>query len=224
VKFFADTVVKPLITRHGYRRLCEIGASYGETTDALLQLGSVSIDVVDPCLDADLGEKYRGDARVRVHPGFSLEVIPKLKGPFECILIDGDHNWYTVFNELKLIEERNLLQPGGTIFVHDVGWPYGRRDMYYQPELVPDAHRQPFKRAGLVYGQSALSDESDNNKHLANATHEGGPRNGVLTAIEDFMKQSQRRYQFRLIAEEYGLGIMFQPSGTWDALKFRMTG
>jgi hypothetical protein len=28
------------------------------------------------------------------------------------------------------------------IFFHDVGRPYGRRDMYYQPETVPPEFRQ----------------------------------------------------------------------------------
>ena len=221
MKFFAEGIVKPHIVRRGYRRLCEIGASYGDNTDTLLQLPSITIDIVDPCIDVDLVEKYRNHPRVRVHKGISLDVLGTLDGPFDCILIDGDHNWYTVFHELETIDERGLLGAGGTIFFHDVGWPYGRRDMYYQPELIPDPYRQPFKRSGLVWGQSALSDDSPNNRELANATHEGGPRNGVLTAIEDFVHATGGKYRFQRVEAEYGLGILLRPRDRWDAIRFR---
>ncbi|HEV2864293.1 MAG TPA: class I SAM-dependent methyltransferase [Pyrinomonadaceae bacterium] len=166
--FFADTVVKPYIAANGYRRVCVIGASFGLTTDKLLELDSVSVDIIDPCLGADLRMKYRDDERVQVHKGISLEILQRISGPFDCILIDGDHNWYTVYNERRTIEERGLLRQGGTIFFHDVSWPYGKRDMYYQPGLIPEEFIHPFRRDG------------------SNAVHEGGPRNGVLTAVEDF--------------------------------------
>lgn len=223
MKAFADAIVKPYIQQHNYSRICEIGASYGDMTDAVLGVPSVSMVVIDPCLDADLAEKYRADSRVRVHKGISLDVLPTLSEAFDCILIDGDHNWYTVYNELRLIDERGLLKPGGTIFFHDVGWPYGRRDMYYQPELIPTEYRQPFKRSGLVYGVSELSDASENNRHLANAMREGGPRNGVLTAIEDFLKSSNGGYRFRRINAEYGLGIMLKPRNWWQAIRFSLS-
>ena len=48
LKFFADSVVKPYIQRAGYRRVCEIGASYGENTDRLIELEGLAIDIIDP--------------------------------------------------------------------------------------------------------------------------------------------------------------------------------
>ncbi|HLM58687.1 MAG TPA: class I SAM-dependent methyltransferase [Pyrinomonadaceae bacterium] len=219
--FFADTVVKPYIAASGYRRVCEIGASFGLTTDRLLELDSVSIDIIDPCLDADLREKYEGHERVRVHKGISLKVLQRLSGPFDCILIDGDHNWYTVYNELRTIEERGLLRPGGTIFFHDVSWPYGRRDMYYQPELIPEEFIHPFRREGIVRGQSELSGASPFNSGLCNAVHEGGPRNGVLTAIEDFLNDRREEYKFFHFEEEHGLGVLLRKGGMSGGITFR---
>jgi len=219
--FFADTVIKPYITASRYRRVCEIGASFGLTTDKLLELDSVSIDIIDPCLDADLRMKYRDDERVRVHQGVSLEVLQRIVGTFDCILIDGDHNWYTVYNELSTIEERGLLKRGGTIFFHDVCWPYGRRDMYYQPELIPEEFIQPFKREGIVRGQSELSDASPFNSDLCNAAHEGGPRNGVLTAVEDFYKEHRGKYKFFHFEEEHGLGVLLKTDGTVGGITYR---
>jgi hypothetical protein len=91
--------------------------------------------------------------------------------------------------------------------------------MYYQPERIPEAYRQPYKRSGLVCGRSELSDDSPMNRDLANALREGGPRNGVLTAIEDFLRQSSGRYYFRCIELEYGLGMMLKPRHLWDVLR-----
>lgn len=219
--FFADTVIKPYIAASGYRRVCEVGASFGLTTDRLLELGSVSIDIIDPCLDADLRDKYRDNERVQVHKGISLEVLQKISGPFDCILIDGDHNWYTVYNELRTIEERGLLTRGGTIFFHDVCWPYGRRDMYYRPELIPEGFVHPFRREGIVRGQSELSDASTFNSDLCNAAHEGGPRNGVLTAAEDFFNEHGGEYKFFHFEEEHGLGVLLKTDGLIGRIIFR---
>ena len=53
------------------------------------------------------GDEYAG--ALHFHIGLSLDVLPKL-GPFDFVLIDGDHNWHTVLNELRLLERKcNLL-------------------------------------------------------------------------------------------------------------------
>ena len=156
-----------------------------------------------------------------VHKTISLEALPLASGSFDCILIDGDHNWYTVYNELRLIRERELLRIGGMIFFHDVSWPYGRRDMYYQPELIPTAFRHPYQRKAVVPGKSALADGGESDAYLCNATHEGGRRNGVLTAIEDFMKEHQGDYYFWRVRRLNGLGMLkYQDPAIGDRLSF----
>lgn len=212
---FADKVVKPYIVESGYRRICEIGSNLGENSDKLLELPFVELTLIDPCIDLDLSAKYKDTKKVCVERGISLEVLPRLSQQFDCILIDGDHNWYTVYHELKVIHERGLLKEGGTIFLHDVGWPYGRRDMYYQPALIPAEFAQPSERKGLVYGDPNLSDTSKFNAHLCNAVREGGPRNGVLTAVEDFVKDNAPTYEFFYFREENGLGVLLKidPNG-----------
>ena len=174
--------------------------------------------MVDPCLDADLSQKYRDNKRISLCQGLSLDVLGRISKQFDCILIDGDHNWYTVYNELKLIEERGLLAEGGTIFFHDVCWPYGRRDMYYQPEQIPKEFVHPYEKKGIVYGQSELSSRSKVNAEYYNAVYEGGPRNGVLTAIEDFLRESGGQYRFFCLKKEFGLGVLQKSaSGTGTA-------
>jgi hypothetical protein len=209
MRFFTDEVIMPYILENGYRSICEIGSQRGDNTDQFLQAAPLVISIIDPCLDADLREKYRDNNRVQVHKGISLDVLPRISGQFDCILIDGDHNWYTVYNELMTIEKRGLLKPEGTIFLHDVCWPYGRRDMYYQPELIPKEFMQPCKEQSLVRGK--LEPHSPN-KHSEtfSAVHEGGERNGVLTGIEDFLKENRGEYKFFYSEEEHGLGVLLK--------------
>src|SRR5947207_9566379 len=166
---FARRFIVPLARAHGWKSFCEIGASRGLTADRILSLRNIAYTIIDPCLDQDLVAKYAGNQNVTVHKANSLDVLPRLDGKFDCILIDGDHNWYTVYHELGWIRRRDLLDRGGMIFLHDVGWPYGRRDMYYQPDTIPPEARQPHEQKGIVHGCSALSATAGHNADLHNA-------------------------------------------------------
>jgi len=208
--YFFDKIINPYINAFKYLNICEIGAFKGSNTDRFLAESSVRLTVIDPCLDQDLYVKYEDQNRVKLYKGLSLNVLPKLNDVFDCFLIDGDHNWYTVYNELKLIEEKNLLKKGGTIFLHDVKWPYARRDMYYVPESIPRAFRQPYAKKGIIKGSPGLSDESGMNAHMNNALHEGGPKNGVLTAVEDFLKIFEDKYYYFCSYRGEGLGILLR--------------
>jgi hypothetical protein len=136
-------------------------------------------------------------------------VIPKLP-PFQVGLIDGDHNWYTVFNEFMLIAALSGNDPDRfpVLLFHDIGWPYGRRDLYYAPDRIPPAYRHPHARKGIKWGQSELAEDGGLNAQLQNALHEGGERNGVLTGIEDAMKQTPIEFDFIRIPAYFGLGIL----------------
>ncbi len=227
MRTFVRHYIAPLARRRHWRSICEIGSRTGTSADHLLRLPITSYTIIDPCIDQDLGSKYAGDPRVRVIKSNSLDALASGShispaSGFDCILIDGDHNWYTVFNELRLIYEQALVRPGGFIFVHDVDWPYGRRDLYYQPDTIPAQFRHPFAQKGMIRGQSALADMGGLNRSYLNALEEGGPRNGVLTAIEDFLSQHSRDFRFFRIHYQYGLGaLQFGPRGAFDDPPFR---
>ena len=110
-----------------------------------------------------------------------------------------------------MIHDKGMLAKNGTIFLHDVCWPYARRDMYYDLETVPADYRQPVAKRGVLRGASALSDDPTRGKNpdMWNATHEGGPRNGVLTAVEDFLRD-HAGYKFFSIRQEWGLGVLLR--------------
>ncbi len=78
----------------------------------------------------------------------------------DAALIDGDHNWYTVINEVRMLADKSEAQ--GHEFpltlLHDVGWPYGRRDQYCDPDAIPDEYRQPIHSGGLWPGEEGLHD------------------------------------------------------------------
>ena len=120
-----------------------------------------------------------------------------------------------------------MLKPGGIIFLHDIGWPYARRDMYYQPEVIPAEYRNQHSTQGIQKGQSSLLKEGGLNSGHHNANEEFGPKNGVLTAVEDYLKQSGQQYHFVKDLREFGLGILLKKSkhNNWrraNTLRFRI--
>lgn len=122
------------------------------------------------------------------------------------VLIDGNHNWYTVFEELRLVERQSARWP--LTLLHDIAWPYGRRDMYDTPTAVPAQHRHPHRKAGVLRGQSKLAARSGLNAGCYDAEHEGGARNGVLTAIEDFIDSSPVELELFAVPGPGGLGLL----------------
>ena len=206
-------VVEPVLEATRPAVILEIGASDGRNTEHLLEYcrenGGVC-HTIDPVPGFDVAEwqaRY-GDVFV-FHRRMSLEALPEIPVP-DVALIDGDHNWYTVFHELRSIEERARAEKRNlpVVVLHDVGWPYGRRDLYYDPSTIPAEHRQPFRRGGMRPGHAALVDDGGLNPSFHNAVSEGGERNGVLTAVEDFVKQNERPVELTVVPGIHDLGIL----------------
>src|SRR5262249_13540703 len=85
---------------------------------------------------------------------------------------------------------------------------YGLRDLYYSPERVPDDFRQPHAHRGMRRGRSELLATGGVNPTLANATHEGGPRNGVMRALDDLLPAPDRPYRLAVLPIYFGLAIV----------------
>ena len=99
----------------------------------------------------------------------------------DAALIDGDHNWYTVYNELQLLAEgaRRHGAPLPVLVLHDVLWPYGRRDLYYAPE--PDPRGAPpavTPSKGMRPGSKKLLDRGGLNPTMYNALRRAGRATG----------------------------------------------
>jgi hypothetical protein len=210
---FWHRYIRPLIDVTQPRRLLEIGADSGWNTRNILEYcesKGAFADIVDPAPQPSLHDVLRqfGTSHYRYHPLKSVAVIPQLDTP-DIALIDGDHNWATVYSELNLLHAN--AEAGGVappiVISHDVAWPYARRDMYYNPDDLEASQKHPYAYRGMLPGVSDLTEEGMNGV-LANAIHEGGPRNGVLTAIEDYIASAGTEFHFRKLPFFNGLGIL----------------
>jgi len=113
---------------------------------------------------------------------FTLNVLPNLRN-FDAIFLNDDPNWYTVYNELNLIKKNNHEFP--LVFICHNIFPHKRRDSYINPEIIPNEFLNEYSKE-LIYQDLLLSDE------FFHAVHENTPKNGVLTAIEDFIKENTK--------------------------------
>jgi hypothetical protein len=211
---FWDPVVWPLLQAAQARRIVEIGALRGETTVLMLErLGSdTELHVIDPVPEFDPSEhEQRFPGRYIFHRDVSHNVLPTLP-PVDVALVDGDHNWFTVYHELRMLSEgaRREGAPLPILILHDVLWPYGRRDLYYAPERIPDEFRQPNAQKGIRPGVSGVLEHGGLNPLHFNALTEGGPRNGVMTALDDFVAEYDRPLRCMVLPIYFGLAIVVE--------------
>ena len=192
-----EGVIEPLIRAARPRAVVEVGVSQGATTTSLLELAE-ECDFVVHGIDPAPGEPLDVETLTREHEGrfvfhraMSLDALPGIREP-DVVLLDGDHNWYTVYHELKTLERvaAEERRDFPLTLLHDIDWPYGRRDMYFFPESVPAEHRQEFERAGLIPFNRRLARDGGFGAQTAHAIREGTPRNGVRTALEDFTAEA----------------------------------
>jgi GT2 family glycosyltransferase len=209
--WFLKLLIYPLLEAIRPGTIVEVGVEVGTVTGPLLRWAAANGAVVhaidpDPTLSVERLEAEYG-AQLRFHRRKSLEVLSEI-AEVDLALVDGDHNWYTVLSELRALERR-AVQDGRAlpvILLHDVGWPYGRRDLYYDPQSIPEAHRQPHARGGVKPGRMELG--AGLNDHLENAQLEDTPANGVLTATEDFIAESDSPWRMWRIPGLSGMAIL----------------
>ncbi len=216
MKRFWESLVQPIFESVQPKVVMEVGSYKGENTELLLrycQANGATLHAIDPLplFDVAAWQAEFGD-HFQFHLAKSLEILRDLPAS-DIVLIDGDHNWYTVYHELKQLSEAATKQgrPLPVVLFHDIGWPYARRDLYYDPNDIPPEFRQPFETKGIWPNRSPLHPYGIN-YDLANATSEGGPRNGVLTAVEDFVAESDTPLRLLLIDGFHGLGILYPTS------------
>lgn len=207
---FWEELLEPLIEALRPRQIVEIGADQGTTTRALLAAAhDANVHVIDPKPSFDVAElQAEYPERLVFHRAPSLEVLPTLEG-IDLALVDGDHNHYTVLNELRLLEQgaqkAKLLPP--LVALHDLGWPYGRRDLYYDPDQIPAEQRRPFERRGMRPDSDELVDDGLN-PHLANAKLPAAAHSGVLGAVEDFLAESEGTWKLFQVPGQHCLGVL----------------
>jgi hypothetical protein len=168
---------------------------------------------IDPDPQPALQRMAEEHERLELVRKTSLDSLAELPAA-DAVIVDGDHNYYTVSQELKLIAERAADGPMPLILCHDVCWPHARRDSYYAIEQIPQESRQPTVEGGYVYpGDPGL--RSGGLIYRRPATTEGGPRNGVLTAVEDFL-DGRDELEFALVSAFFGLGVLWPRTASYN--------
>ena len=148
-----NTIIRPIIEGVKAQNIVEIGSDTGINTKNILEYcldHDSHLIAIDPSPKFDVEEfKIRYGDKFEFYQELSLNRLPLIKD-FDVILINGDHNWYTVYHELKIIEKNFNGKNFPLIFLHGIGWPYARRDINYNPESIPESYRQPYKKLGNV--------------------------------------------------------------------------
>lgn len=206
-------LIEPLLATLRPKHICEIGTEKGLNTRFLLNFcesfGS-RLSLVDPTLEDD---ELSGHHAVVQYAQTSAEFLEK-ENDVDLYLIDGDHNFETVSLELKLIAESVDADRRMTVLLHDTSWPCARRDLYYDPVRMTSPLEYSTDRGISLFSSNLDKEPWGRKEPVSIALSEGGPRNGVLTAIDDFFENPfASGWRRTSIPSCYGLTIMWFDKG-----------
>ncbi|MDQ8757172.1 class I SAM-dependent methyltransferase [Sphingosinicella sp. LHD-64] len=220
---FSDIILKALALAEA-REIVEIGAEFGGMSFLLADHAEAQggrLTSIDPSPKQEFLDWGATRDHFRHVAKPSLEAFDEVVN-VDAWIIDGDHNWYTVYHELKGVDAA-CRRDGKPLlaFLHDIAWPCARRDLYYAPDRIPAEFRHAYTFEGGVF--PGISAPIPNRGfrgmgQFACALHEGGPRNGVMTAIEDFIEELRaegRGIAFAEVPAVFGLGILFDTDAPW---------
>jgi hypothetical protein len=218
-----NEILFPCLDAISATTVVEIGAFRGDFTGELLawaEGAGATVTAVEPMPPPELLDLARQHAELQLVEQESHQALGSMPVP-DALVIDGDHNYFTVSEELRITGERAEAGALPLLIFHDVCWPHARRDSYYAPERIPEEHRQPLAHDVWL---------APNEPGIANAgilypwvaEREGGPRNGVLTAIEDFVS-SRPDLRFAVVPAFFGLGILWNERAPWADAVARIT-
>ncbi len=94
-------LIRPIIDAINAKYIVEVGSENGVNTRNILEYcvdNEARMTAIDPLPTFDINEfkKEFGD-KFEIYTELSLSRLPQLKN-YDAVLLDGDHNWYTVYN------------------------------------------------------------------------------------------------------------------------------
>lgn len=93
--------------------------------------------------------------------GNSLEVLPRMVDQgmkYDVVLLDGDHNYHTVAEEMKMIE--SLTYPGSLVICDDYDGRWANKDLWYADREGYEANKHATNKVETEkHGVKAAIDE-----------------------------------------------------------------
>jgi hypothetical protein len=200
----------------GAKSVLEIGAYKGELTSELLDWADRSgarIVALDPEPPDELLELEKQRPELELLLKTSHDALREVEFP-DAIVVDGDHNYYTLSEELRIVAERIPVAQIPLMMFHDVGWPHARRDTYYVPDRIPEEHRQPLAHEVYLSPSEPGISEDGGLPYVWAAEREGGPANGTLTALEDFVN-AHEGLRLATVPAFFGFGVVWHTDAPW---------
>ncbi len=204
----------------GARQVVEVGSEFGGFTSALAawaeRTGGRSV-AVEPFPAQEIRDLAGTCPSFTLLEGRSPGALREIDLA-DAYVLDGDHTYWTVLHELRVIAERAGDAQHPLVVLHDVGWPSGRRDQYYAPEELPAAavHEHAWD-AEVVPSVAGVVEQGGwrGEGAFALALHEGGTENGVLTAVEDYLGESTADLAYAQVPSVFGLGVVYPRTAPW---------
>lgn len=200
INFFELNVIQRFLDRYNVEKVLLIGLSnekiinevisYCITNNSLLYAIDPNIDIkniIENKFNINDIQEYL-EKQVIYFEGCSLDILPTLNS-FDAIFINDDPNWYTLHSELNLIKKNNINFP--LVFVCNNKYPHKRRDSYSNPKNIPKKFRNDFcDELCIKYIENNDVKHTKIKDKFYHAIYENTPKNGILTAIEDFLKEN----------------------------------
>lgn len=128
-------------------KILEIGVDRGQTTfpiihHLMMMKKKFTMDSVDVLIrdEVKVIATYFGlseNQRLNLIQGNSLEFLPRTDSKYQLIFLDGDHNYYTVSQELELLTVNNVLGDS-IIIIDDYHGRWSNKDLFYSTKSEYD--------------------------------------------------------------------------------------
>ena len=220
--FFDLSIIPTFLSRFKVRKVLAIGLSNELIMNKIISFcfdNNCLFYSIDPTIKInDLIEDYDNlednlKENIKYFNDDSLDVLPELDN-FDAVFINDDPNWYTVYNELNLIKKNNVHFP--IVFVCNNKYPHKRRDSYINPEKIPKEYKNEcYKDLPILYEEDGEVKRTMVKDGFCHAIQKDTPKNGVLTAIEDFLKENSKLKSLEINPLE-GVTLIYEPSEVVD--------
>jgi hypothetical protein len=188
----------------------EVGVESGDVTGMYAELGAEAVYAVEPAPSAALRARFDGEPNLHLVEEASPAALAALPVA-DLYVVDGDHNYAVVRAELEWIL---VHAPDAVVVLHDVLWPCGRRDFYYQPTpLGPEERHEDSADGPTVWHDDLTPAGFVGVGAFTVAKQAGGERNGVLTAVEDAVAAAPAPWTLRIVPAVFGLGVLVRSDG-----------